>query len=448
MFKRLLFAAMLALFAAAWCSAAPVKGKTEYTTKVSKYRVVAKTNCPNARAKVGDEVKIGVTVNSELPGAFAAELFVNGVSKGKPQIFDFGKDAEFSVTANTPGTVSVICSMLNENKKPVLDRRKRKLIAGLGVRVTPEKIVSGNTKCPDDFDAFWKQKRAELDQVPVKATRSEVKLTPALEKKYPNVVCYDVKVDCAGGIPVSGYLCLPRGAQPKSLPAIVIYHGAGVRSANMQARYGSKALAFDVNAHGIENGKPAKFYKELADKGLKNYWHRGFEDHNRIYFIGMYMRVMRALDYVKRLPEWDGKTLIAYGTSQGGAQTIAAAALDPQVTLAVAGVPALCDLGGQSINRRPGWPFYFMPPAKRSDPAVIGEAAYVDGVFMAQRIKCPAYFSTGGIDNTCHAASVYSAFNSLPGKKKYISYNPMGHHGTSPSRPGLTEIDRQLGLKK
>ena len=448
MFKRLLFAAMLALCASVWCSAAPVKGKTEYTTNLGKYQIVAKTNCPNARAKVGDEVKIGVTVNSEQPGAFAAELFVNGVAKSKPQIFEFGKSAEFSVKAGTPGTVSVICSMLDANRKPVLDGRKRKRIAGLGVLVTPGKIVPGNTKCPDDFDAFWKQKRAELDQVPVKATRSEVKLSPVMEKKYPDVVCYDVKVDCAGGAPVSGYLCMPKDAKGKSLPAIVIYHGAGVRSANKQARYGSKAIAFDVNAHGIENGREQKFYKALSDGELKSYWHRGFDDHNHLYFVGMYMRVMRALDYVKSLPEWDGKTLIVYGSSQGGAQTIAAAALDPQVTLAVAGVPALCDLGGQQLKRRPGWPVHFMPPAKRNDAAVIGEAAYIDGVFMAQRIKCPAYFSTGGIDNTCHAVSVYSAFNSLPGKDKHIVYNPTGHHGTSPCRSGLTEIDRQLGLKK
>ena len=449
MFKRLLFVAMLALFASAWCSAAPVK-KTEYTTNLGKgkYKVVVKTNCAGAWAKVGNEVKLNATVESQEPGCCKAEFFVNGVLAGKPQYVEFGKTAEFSHKATTPGTVSVVCTMMNENKKPVLNARKRNIWGGLGVRVDPWKIRPGNPNCPADFDAFWAKKRAELDKVPVKATREEVKLSEKNVEKFPNVVCYDVKVDCAGGKPVSGYLCMPRNAKEKSLPAVVFFHGAGVRSANRQLYYGTKSIAFDVNAHGIENGKPAKFYKDLSGSELRNYWHRGFDDHENIYFVGMYMRVMRALDYVKSLPEWDGKNLIVCGGSQGGAQTMAAAALDRQVTLAVPGVPALCDLGGRVAKRRPGWPIHFMQPAKKqTDPALIGEAAYVDGVFFAQRIKCPVYFSTGGIDNVCHATSVFAAYNSVPGKNKKLYYNPTGDHGGCLNKAGYDRIKKTIGLQ-
>ena len=448
MFKRLLFAAMVALFAATWCTAAPKKGKTEFTTRLGKYKVVAKTNCSNAWAKVGSEVKISASVESAAPGCFSAVLSVNGITTGKPQICEFGKTAEFSVVPKTPGTVSVRCTVLNEKKKPVLNSRKRVLIGGLGVRVDPWKIRPGNPNCPADFDEFWAKQRAELDKVPVKATRTEVKLSKKDAAKYPNVVCYDVKVDCAGGAPVSGYLCMPRGAKEKSLPAIVFYHGAGVRSSIKQASYGSKAIAFDVNAHGIENGKPTKFYKDLFDGALKDYRTRGFDDHNHIYFVGMFLRVMRAMDYVKSLPEWDGKTLIVCGGSQGGAQTIAAAALDPQVTLAVPGVPALCDLGGQLAGRRAGWPIHYIrPPQKQSDPAIIKEIAYIDGVFFAQRIKCPIFVTTGGIDNTCHAASVFAAFNAIPGKNKKLHYHPTGDHGSSPNLNGYKEIRKIIGLE-
>ena len=448
MLKRLLLVAALACSAAAWC-AAPEKDATVCTTKLGKYEVVARTNRPDARAELGDEIRIAVRVDSGLPGFASAQLFVNGVERGKARILKFGEETEFVTAAETPGTVSVLCTVLNAEKKVVRNAHRHPVFGGIGVLIAPEKIVPANPDCPADFDEFWAKKRAELDAVPVKATRNEVKLAPAVKEKFPNVVCYDVQVDCAGGAPVSGYLCMPRDAQPKSLPAIVIYHGAGVRSAQKRLRYGTKAIAFDVNAHGIDNGRPQKFYNDLSNGELKRYFHRGFDDHNHIYFVGMYMRVMRALDYVKSLPEWDGKTLIVTGGSQGGAQTIAAAALDPQITLAVAGVPAVCDLGGQLAKRRPGWPIHFLnPEAKRSDPAVIGEIAYVDGVFFAQRIKCPIYLSTGGIDNTCHATAMYSAYNSIPGKNKRIAFNPMGHHGTSPSQAGLKKIDETLGLTK
>ncbi|NMA46826.1 MAG: hypothetical protein GX945_09725, partial [Lentisphaerae bacterium] len=59
-----------------------------------------------------------------------------------------------------------------------------------------------------------------------------------------------------------------------------------------------------------------------------------------------YLRVMRSLDFVKTLPEWNGRDLIVVGSSQGGGQAIAAAGLDPQVTLCVAAVPALSDHAG------------------------------------------------------------------------------------------------------
>ena len=442
MFKRLLLAAMIALFAASWCSAAP-KGKTVYPTALGKYRVVARTNRPGARAKIGDRIKIAVKAESALPGFASAQLFVNGVEKGKPRILKFGEETEFVMTAEVPGTISVVCTMLNANKKPVLN--KRTIYGGLGVLISPEKIVPGNPKRPADFDEFWAKKRAELDAVPVKATRKEVEGS----KNYPGVVCYDVKVDCAGGAPVSGYLCMPRGAKPKSLPAIVVYHGSGVRSAKKQAKYGSRAIAFDVNAHGIDNDKPKKFYADLERGALKGYTVRGFGNRDSCYFIGMFMRVMRALDYVKSLPEWNGKVLIVSGPSQGGGQALAAAALDSQVTLCNAGVPALCDLGGRALNRRPGWPAYTVRPFKRQSEAdFIAGAAYVDGVFFASRIKCPVYCSTGGIDNVCHSAAVYSAYNSLPkATKKHMIVIPTGHHqGTTPYNPGYKEINRILGL--
>jgi cephalosporin-C deacetylase-like acetyl esterase len=64
----------------------------------------------------------------------------------------------------------------------------------------------------------------------------------------------------------------------------------------------------------------------------------------------MFLRVIAALDILTDRPEWDGRTLITRGTSQGGAQSLAAAALDPRVTLSVAGVSAMCDLSGMVVG--------------------------------------------------------------------------------------------------
>lgn len=437
---QLLLAAAFILGSAQWCGAAH-KDRTVYTKKAGKYRLTAKSNWKNARAEVGKPVMLELTVKSPDPGFFRAQLFVNGVEKGKPQDLEFGKSVAFTETLNAPGEVFVQCEMLGKDKQPELVKN-RPTICGFGVIVSPEKIVPGNPKRPADFDAFWQRKREELDKVPIRADRKEA----GLNKIYEKIVCYDVQVDCSGDAPVSGYLCMPRDAKPKSLPAVVTFQGAGVYSAAPKPQLASNAIIFAINAHGIRNGQPKEYYEELKSGKLRRYRVTGIRDHNKLYFVGMYTRVMRALDYVKSLPEWDGKTLIAWGGSQGGAQSLAAAALDPQVSLCVATVPALCDLGAALAGRRSGWPFYGLAARQQTDPKIVNELAYVDCAFLAPRIKCPVYISAGLIDNTCIATSIFAAYNAIPeGTKKHISVNPLGGHGTSPSKRGEKAITDLIG---
>ena len=372
--------------------------------------------------------------------------FFNGLPQGEPQIIGIGERADFALTPEAPGSAALICDILDADRKPVLNSRKAKYVFGIGALVSPEAIRPGNPDEPADFDAFWKGRRAELDKIPVKAVRTVEKPDP----KYPDILCYDVQVDCAGTAPVSGYLCMPKNAKPKSLPAMVMFHGAGVLSAKKHPEYAAHALVFNINAHGLPNGKHPSFYKKIGATTLKTYRVADLDDRNKVYFGGMFMRVMRALDYVRTLPEWDGKNLIAMGGSQGGAQALAAAALDPLVTLCCAHIPALGDLGGAKAGRRPGWPIHLPAnPRRWDDPEVIAETAYLDGVFFARRIKCPVYLSAGLIDQTCVPSAVYSVYNSFAdGVEKHIEFNPRSGHSTvSFGKAGLAEIARQLGCR-
>ena len=150
---------------------------------------------------------------------------------------------------------------------------------------------------------------------------------------------------------------------------------------------------------------------------------------------------MRALDYVKSRPEWNGKVLIVSGSSQGGGQTLAAAALDPQVTLCVAGVPALSDHAGSLAGRQPGWPrFYDARNGRKYDPAIKAAAAYYDNVFFAPRIKCEAFVTTGLIDGTCSPEGVYVVFMHLASPKKQLDVVSSGNHGGAPMTKGYARI--------
>ncbi|MBO5689084.1 MAG: acetylxylan esterase, partial [Lentisphaeria bacterium] len=300
--------------------------------------------------------------------------------------------------------------------------------------------------------------KKELAAVPVKVLEDKPIPADVVKKsRLQNPEKYtlrDVKIACAGEKPVSGYLCIPKGAKPRSCPAYVSFHGAGVRSSGKPVWMAAKGLiALDINAHGIENGKPADFYTDLyknhyyARQGktnIRHYAHWGKSDRDQFYFKGMYMRVMRALEYVKSLPEWDGKYLIVAGGSQGGAQVLAACALDKDITFARANVPAMCDHSGCLGDRRSGWPALYKAEEVKTKPEFARCASYYDGAYFAKRIKCPIYINTGFMDTTCPPTSVFAAYNSIPaGVEKAMQTDPQGGHST-PHTDGLKALNRYI----
>ncbi len=386
----------------------------------------------------------GKKVNYLLQGDGNLKKFDSFITSEVP--FKLEESLEF------PGWIQVKFTVVGDDGNPVKqkDKNNKELVleSAIGAIVAPLEIKPAGDE-PEDFDAFWKACRKELDVIPVKADLVKVDVPPDQQSKYE---WFDVKVDCAGGMPVSGYLWKPVGAKPRSLPAIVNYHSAGVRSARDTFSHDkSLAITFDVNAHGIANGQPSKFYSDLSQNELNGYWGRGKNDRDKFYFKDMYMRAMRALDYVKSLPEWDGKNLIVMGVSQGGAQAIVAAALEPQVKLCLANVPALSDLSCSLAKpqRQSGWPSPFKAKDDKPDDETVAKTvAYYDNVYFAKRIKADIYISTGFIDNTCPPTGVYAVFNNIPATtKKFITSTPCDGHDGAPNTLGgrrLAEFFNEL----
>ena len=393
--------------------------------------------------KAGD--KIVFTVKLLEDGQMAADKFIEyrlyhddkTVKNGKASA---AEELQVEASSDKPGWIYIMVSAKDGDGNAIKQLAKVKgkevdqpVKGGIGAMVEPEKILPF-MKEPDDFDAFWDKVKAELAAVPMK----ELERVPVPNDK---VQVFDVKIACAGDKPVSGYLCIPKDAKPGSCPAIVTFHGAGVYSAVKQLTWASQgAIALDVNAHGIVNGEPKAFYEDLRvnhfnvmpDHGRLvryPYWHK--DDRDAFYFKGMYMRVMRALEYVKSLPEWDGKHLIVSGGSQGGAQVLAACALDRDITFARAGVPAMCDHSASLADRRSGWPRLYSKKDYEEDPAVSKCASYYDGAYFARRVRCTIWINTGFIDTTCAPTSVFAAYNSIPaGVEKHMQTCPTGGHST------------------
>lgn len=302
--------------------------------------------------------------------------------------------------------------------------------AGAGIDPT---TIKPSLPVPDDFDAFWDAQKKKLAAVPMNP-----RLTP-VTNTGKDISSFDVKLDTVGDMPVSGYYSKRKDLKPKSAAAVLLVHGAGVRSSQLGGTVGwagNGHIVMDINAHGIENGKPDEFYKALTEGALLNYSHRGVESRDTNYFLGMFLRELRALDFLCAQPEWDGKTLIVWGSSQGGFQAFAGAALDSRVTFFGAGVPAGCDHSGNAAGRVAGWP-QMVPkgPDGKPIPQILEASRYFDNMNFATRIKAKAcVVTTGFIDTTCPPTSVYAAYNNLPtGIAKTIFHDIMNGHAMSPA---------------
>ena len=180
--------------------------------------------------------------------------------------------------------------------------------------------------------------------------------------------------------------------------------------------------------HGFPVNQPKSFYEK--EIGTKFDARRNIDNRDKWEFRNVYLRVLRALDYIESRPEWDGKTLVVQGGSLAGAQTAAAAALDPKVTTAIISVPCFCEFSGDLAGRKRSIPVSGSFPLK---PEVRKTLNYFDVVNLATLIRCEVFFATGFADEGCAPSNVLAAYNNRPASTpKALTTKPAtGHYGTT-----------------
>ncbi len=384
------------------------------------------TDRPEALYSMGEQAGFLVKLSGDAAAIEGTEVSFILDKDGMPPVIE-GKAKLEEGAARIEGTLGEPGFLRCRVTWKKADGKTQTAMAAAGfdpLKITPSLPV------PDDFDAFWAEQKARLAKVPMTP-----ELTP-VPSAVEGIEAFDVQIPCVEPRPVSGYFARPKGAGPKSLPAILSVHGAGVRSSGLGSAVWAarqyNALGMDINAHGIPNGKPDEFYTALAAGELKDYRAAGRDDRQTCYFLGMFLRLVRAMEFLTSQPEWDGKILIVQGSSQGGGQSIAAAGLDPRVTLIAAGVPAICDHSGKAAGRINGWPKLVPDENGVPDAKILQVARYFDAMNFATRAKAEAVVSVGFIDGTCPPTSVYAAYNNLPGKKQ-MTCEPLMGHTTFPS---------------
>ena len=344
-----------------------------------------------------------------------------------------------------PGFVYVTVNLVDEKGKllvveiPLKNGKtvKKKIQYFAGTAVHPEKL----TDCgePADFDAFWANQKKRLAEVPFQG-----KVDRKLVKTVKNGKIYAVSIPAPGPRPATGYLLVPNNAKPKSLPVEIAFFGYGARKQAVPGFVLRKQITFYLNAHGQELGKDNEYYEKFFASIRSGKYSYAFDpEQNKnpetCFFNGMVMRILRALEYLKTLPEWDGKTLMATGSSQGGLQTIWAAALDPDVTIARSGITWCCDLAGTAKAKRlsGGWRIKYVPALD-----------YYDPVFMAKRIKkADVTITRAGLgDYVCPPSGLMICYKNLATPKKSIRWVQGSNHGFVPPKSEVIVWSTKSGL--
>ena len=282
---------------------------------------------------------------------------------------------------------------------------------------------------PPDFDGFWKRQLAKLDELPL-----AVNYMTEVPSPMEGVKVYAVSVACPGPAPVTGYLAIPEGAAEHSLPAIVRFQGYSTNLQQVSRWLSKSAVIFEINAHGYELGREQSYYDEFG-KGIhpEGYTYAFSPDENAkpetAYFRFMALRVLRALEYVKSLPEWNGKDLVAEGGSQGGLQTVWAAGLDPDVSLARPSITWGCNFSATEPGGRlhGNWFVKYAPGLE-----------YFDAISHIARAKCPVEIPRAGLgDYVCPPSGQAALFNAIKTPKS-ILWVQGSQHGLVPPQPNQT----------
>lgn len=310
--------------------------------------------------------------------------------------------------------------------------------AGIGFAVNPEEFRQGY-HCPDDFMEFWNGELSEMRAAEPIATLKEV---PVEGEDAKDFVAYALEISMHEGPAVRGYVAMPRGAKPGSLPIVMFFHGAGVSAKSCRstieraveyAKKGNGAIAADINAHGMLNGQKQAYYDSLENGPLKDYRYLTPQSRKKFTYRLMYLRDVRALDYLCTLPEWDGKHVLVTGSSQGGGQSCGVAALDSRVGALVPIVPGLSDEGARLV-RECGWTRHFRTMTDNQD--VRNFFPYYDSASFLRFTKAKMWMEVGLIDETCAPEGIIACFNSAACPEKHLIPCPYRRHTIASSNNG------------
>lgn len=300
---------------------------------------------------------------------------------------------------------------------------------------------------PTDFDAYWAAALAELDSVD-----PAPKLERTKEISPRNAEAFDLWFTGVGGARIYAKYLRPKNISSPA-PAVLEFHGYSGNSGDWAGKlnYPGEGLAIaSLDVRG--QGGRSEDVGGVKGTTLNGHFIRGLDDApEKLLFRSIFLDTVQMARVVANFEEIDAERLGTTGGSQGGALSLACAALEPRIKRCVSVFPFLSDyrrvwemdLAKDAYQEMRNFFRHFDPLHLREDE-IFTRLGYIDVKNLAPRIKANVLMGVSLMDPICPPSTQFAAFNNISSEKEAVIYPDYGHEGL----PGFGDrgFDFLLGL--
>lgn len=298
----------------------------------------------------------------------------------------------------------------------------------------------GSNSKPKDFDEFWDNGKKLVDNANLSYELVEHEL-------YSKVVDgYELNFKAIDGAHIHCQFFKPKNVTGK-LPVMILFHGYHVNVGDWSDKIGTAAEGMIVVAMDVR-GQGGKSEDITRTKGgtLKGHIIRGVDEGpENLFFRSVFLDIYQLTQIIFSMEDVDAEQVHTYGASQGGAQAIVCAALEPRVKKAFALYPFLSDyreayrneVNSSAYEELSYW-FRFRDPLHTKEEKFFNTLDYIDIQYLAPRIKAQVYWGIGLEDQVCQPKTQFAVYNQLTCQKEMIIYPEHGHE----HMPGFSDFMR------
>ncbi|MFT5196078.1 MAG: cephalosporin-C deacetylase [Cellvibrionaceae bacterium] len=307
----------------------------------------------------------------------------------------------------------------------------------------------GRNPKPADHAAYW---AAGLNEM--RAIDPQVELIPA-DFQTPFAKCYHLTFTGIDGARIYAKLLRPVTKPTTPQPAVLFFHGYSGDSGDWSQKLPYVAAGYTVAALDCRGqGGRSEDVGGVTGNTLNGHIIRGLTDAlngrpEKLLFRQIFLDTAQLAKIVMDMPEVDENRVGVTGNSQGGALTVACAALEPRIKRVAPIFPFLSDyqrvwemdMAKDAFQELKDW-FRRFDPQHAQEGSVFTQLGYIDIQHLADRITGEVNWFLGLSDTICPPSTQFAAYNKITSPKKLEMFPDFGHENL----PGHQDMVLQFML--